>query len=154
MSHSLTDPSSPPSPYRHRVTFAETDAAGIVHFTNYLKWLEEAEQDFLRSIGVPLIYRDQDQVMGWPRIKVEAEYLRPAFFEDWIEIERVGLKVQASRLTYRFQVFREGQSTREHIANATMQTVFAKLKSCDGQTQVAACLLPDDVLRLLEPWQL
>jgi acyl-CoA thioesterase FadM len=34
-----------------RVQFAETDMAGIVHFSNYFRWMEEVEHAFFRSVG-------------------------------------------------------------------------------------------------------
>lgn len=142
-------------PYRRRVNFAETDAAGIVHFTNYLKWAEEAEQNFLRNLGVPLIDRSQSAVKGWPRISIEAQYLRPAFFEDFIQVQCTGLKIKGSRISYQFEILRETETSVEQIANIKMQTVFARIKVNEaGQTELAACLLSDEILRLLEPWQL
>ena len=38
--------------YHRRVTFAETDMAGIVHFSNFYRYMEEAEHAFLRSRGL------------------------------------------------------------------------------------------------------
>lgn len=141
--------------YRRRVNFPETDAAGIVHFTNYLKWAEEAEQNFLRTLGIVLVDRSQGEVKGWPRVRVEAQYLRPAFFEDLIQVKCVGFKLKGSRISYEFEIFRETEIAVEQIASIKMQTVFARLKVSEkGQTEITACLLSDEVLRLLEPWQL
>ena len=33
-----------------RVEFSETDLAGIMHFTNYYRWMEICEHEFLRSV--------------------------------------------------------------------------------------------------------
>ncbi len=40
---------------RRQVTFSETDMAGIVHFANFYRWMEEAEHDYFRSIGLRIM---------------------------------------------------------------------------------------------------
>ena len=37
--------------YRHIVHYYETDRMGIVHHSNYIRWIEEARVDFLNQIG-------------------------------------------------------------------------------------------------------
>ena len=41
------------SVYSHRVQYYETDRMGIVHHSNYVRWMEEARVDFLARIGFP-----------------------------------------------------------------------------------------------------
>ena len=38
-------------PYVHKVQYYETDKMGIVHHSNYIRWMEEARIDFLDSVG-------------------------------------------------------------------------------------------------------
>lgn len=38
-------------PYEHKVQYYETDKMGIVHHSNYIRWMEEARVDFLEQIG-------------------------------------------------------------------------------------------------------
>lgn len=52
---------------RRRVEFSETDMAGIVHFANFYRWMEEAEHDFFRSLGLSIMVRQEDgSYIGWP----------------------------------------------------------------------------------------
>lgn len=37
--------------YEHKVQYYETDKMGIVHHSNYIRWMEEARVDFLEQIG-------------------------------------------------------------------------------------------------------
>lgn len=69
---------------RRRVYFYETDAAGIVHFSNYLRYLEEAEHALWRENGLSIAARDAR--VGWPRVAVSFDYRRPLRFEDEFEI--------------------------------------------------------------------
>lgn len=51
-----------------RVEFADTDMAGIIHFANYYRYMEEAEHAFFRSLGLRIMQSQPDgSVIGWPR---------------------------------------------------------------------------------------
>ena len=70
---------------RH-VQFYETDAAGIVHFSNYFRYMEEAEHALWRSAGLSISASGSE--IGWPRVNVSFEYTRPLRFEDEFELEK------------------------------------------------------------------
>ena len=63
-----------------RVQFAETDMAGVLHFSNYYRWMEEIEHAFWRSCGLSVII-DTGEI-SWPRVKTGCEHYAPARFED------------------------------------------------------------------------
>ena len=50
-----------------RVEFSETDLAGIMHFTNFYRWMEICEHEFLRSVGLSVDMEDENGRFGWPR---------------------------------------------------------------------------------------
>jgi YbgC/YbaW family acyl-CoA thioester hydrolase len=79
-----------------RVQFAETDMAGVAHFANYFRWMEEVEHAFFRSIGLSVAMNHEGVQIGWPRVSVECEYAAPARFEDELtlrlRVARVGDK--------------------------------------------------------------
>lgn len=74
------------SEYRlqRRVNFYETDAAGIVHFSTYFRYMEEAEHALWRAAGITIAERNAS--IGWPRVGVSFEYFRPLRFEEEFEI--------------------------------------------------------------------
>lgn len=74
-----------PCEYRlkRRVQFYETDMAGIVHFSWYFRYLEEAEHAMWRSAGLTIT---GGSGVGWPRVAASFEYHRPLKFEDEVEI--------------------------------------------------------------------
>ena len=65
---------------RRRVMFHETDAAGIVHFSNYFRYMEEAEHALWRAAGISVVSRQEN--VGLPRVSAAFEYHRPLKFED------------------------------------------------------------------------
>ena len=81
---------------QRRVQFSETDMAGIVHFANYFRWMEEVEHAFYRSLGLSVAMEHEGRHIGWPRVSAACEYLGPVRFEDELELKlrliRVGEK--------------------------------------------------------------
>jgi acyl-CoA thioester hydrolase len=66
--------------YRRRVTFVETDMAGIVHFSTYFRYMEEAEHALWRAAG--LTVEHTDKTGGWPRVSARFDYKSPLRFDD------------------------------------------------------------------------
>lgn len=76
--------------YEHHVKYYETDRMGIVHHSNYIRWMEEARVDMLEKIGMS--YRAiEDAGIISPVLSVNCEYRRMTDFDDRILI-RTGLK--------------------------------------------------------------
>jgi YbgC/YbaW family acyl-CoA thioester hydrolase len=92
-----------PTPHfsiRRRVQFAETDMAGIVHFSNYFRWMEEVEHAFFRSRGLSVAMTHENVQIGWPRVNVGCEYYGPVRFEDELELRLRITKVGGKSLCY------------------------------------------------------
>ena len=66
-------------PYEHtstrRIEFSETDMAGLVHFSNFFRYMETAERDFFEAAGVELINTQPGKLVGWPRVRAPARKL-------------------------------------------------------------------------------
>ncbi|MCA9090310.1 MAG: acyl-CoA thioesterase [Planctomycetaceae bacterium] len=82
---------------QRRVEFAHTDMAQIVHFANFYRWMEEAEHEYFRSIGLSIMEKQDDGTyIGWPRVNCSCHYQAPAHHNDLIDIhvyvERIGFK--------------------------------------------------------------
>mgnify|MGYP003578540793 CR=1 FL=1 len=73
------------STLRRRVYFYECDGAGIVHFSNYFRYMEEAEHGLWRETGLSIARKDLG--VGFPRVAASFEYHRPLRFEDEIDIQ-------------------------------------------------------------------
>jgi YbgC/YbaW family acyl-CoA thioester hydrolase len=96
--------------YSRRVQFVDTDMAGIVHFANFYKWMEEAEHAFFLSLGFKLIQRQPDGiVIGWPRVRCSCSFESPAFYDDVLEIDLDVTRVGVKSLTMSF-LFRRGET--------------------------------------------
>ena len=67
-----------------RVHFYETDSAGIVHFSVFFRYMEEAEHAMWRAAGVSIAV--PGAAIGFPRVATSFEFLRPLRFEDEFEV--------------------------------------------------------------------
>jgi YbgC/YbaW family acyl-CoA thioester hydrolase len=73
------------------VQFSETDLAGMVHFSWYLRYMEEAEHAMWREAGLSIYPADAE--LGFPRVAAAVDFHAPLRFEDlfevWIRIEAI-----------------------------------------------------------------
>jgi YbgC/YbaW family acyl-CoA thioester hydrolase len=93
-----------------RVEFYETDMAGIVHYSNFFRYMETAEHAFFRSLGFSLVTRNVDPPVGWPRVHAECDYVQPLRFEDEVEIHLLVAEKRSKSLSYLFR-FRKLNAT-------------------------------------------
>jgi acyl-CoA thioester hydrolase len=92
-----------------RVEFSDTDMAGIVHFTAFFRYMETAEHEMFRSLGLSLIHSAAHPHLGWPRVACGFDFRSPLHFGDAIEI-RIGVALISERsITYEADVVRDGQ---------------------------------------------
>ncbi len=92
--------------YERRIEFGDTDMAGIVHFANYFRFMEAAETAFLRSRGLSVSWADETHRYGFPRVSVACDFVRPARFEDVLQIGVSIEKIGKKSITYRFDFHR------------------------------------------------
>jgi len=86
-----------------RVEFSETDMAGIVHYSNFFRYMEVAEHEFFRRLGFSVVTRQVDPPVGWPRVHAECDYTQPLRFEDEIEIHMLVKEKRSKLLSYEFR---------------------------------------------------
>jgi acyl-CoA thioester hydrolase len=128
---------------RH-VEFAETDMAGIVHFSNYFKWMESCETAFLRSLGVPLIDFAPGQAVGWPRVNARCDYRAPLRFGDAVEVGLAvhELRTRAIVLRFTFRRVVAGQVAPEPVAEGELTVVCV---TGDGRGGMVAQPIPPEI---------
>lgn len=108
-----------------RVTFAETDLAGVMHFSNYFRWMEEIEHAFFRSVGMSVIQDHVEGTISWPRVHVSCEYFAPARFEDEIEMKFEIVSLSDKSMTYEVTFWKQGQ----RIARGRTKAVCCRMSA-------------------------
>lgn len=89
-----------------RVYWEDTDAGGVVYYANYLKFLERARSEWLRTLGIHQAeLAAQDDVLFVVR-RVEADYRKPARFDDALAVQSRITELGRASLTMAQQVWR------------------------------------------------
>lgn len=85
-------------PYERKPHFYETDKMGIVHHSNYIRWMEEARIDFMEQIGF-----GYDKVealgVGFMVTGVQCTYKSPIAFGDTVVVESAVTQYSPARMT-------------------------------------------------------
>lgn len=133
------------APFRvsRRVDFCDTDLVGIVHFANYFRYMEFAEVEFLRSLGLSVKLLWKDQPIGFPRVSVACDYVRPIRFDDVVDIEVTIERIGTKSITYGFAFTHQGNPV------AKGRTTAACVRMADG-SRMESIEIPDDIRTKLE----
>jgi acyl-CoA thioester hydrolase len=111
-----------------RVEFSETDMAGIMHYSNFFRFMETAEHAFYRSLGYSVVMSHFDPPLGWPRVHAECDYFKPLRFEDLVEVQLLVKEKKPKALTYVFR-FLKVNGTREEVARGSLTVVCVAHKN-------------------------
>ena len=90
-----------------RVEFRDTDTAGMVHFSAFFVYMEQAEHEMLRHLGLSVVTEQGDVKISWPRVAASCDYRTPARFDDVLDVEVLVDRVGGKSITYAFRFTRE-----------------------------------------------
>jgi acyl-CoA thioester hydrolase len=131
---------------KRRIEFAETDMAGIVHFSNFFKMMEATEHAFFRSLGFTIHGHDPVSTTGWPRVSASCDYRAPLRFEEEVEIHLLVAEIRTRSIRYQF-VFRKVSDGTE-VARGSVTAVCAAVDKSTGK--LAAIPIPDAVRNCIQ----
>ena len=124
-----------------RVEFSETDMAGIVHFSNFCRYMEHAEHAFFRSLGRSIV--DHDLGVGWPRVHMNCDFKRPLSFEDEVEIRLLVSAKTSKSISYQFRFWVAGTET----ARGALTVVCVRRNEAG---EMKAANIPPEIADLIE----
>jgi YbgC/YbaW family acyl-CoA thioester hydrolase len=119
-----------------RVLFHETDMAGVVHFSCFFRYMEEAEHALWRAAGLSIARRGAD--IGWPRVAASCEFRQPLHFEDEVQVLVRIAAITNRTIRYACVLSRGGET----VASGSM-TVACVTTSPDGAMRAIA--IPPEV---------
>jgi acyl-CoA thioester hydrolase len=88
-----------------QVRWVDTDGAGVVHFSNYLRYFEACEEEFYRSLNLDFKTIRARYLVALPRIEAYCNYKASCRFGDEIEVSLNVREIAEKTVTYDFQVF-------------------------------------------------
>ena len=109
-----------------RVNFFDTDAMGVVHHANYIRWFERGRVEYMRKAGVEL-----NDIMEagyvFPITKVECNYKNSAKFDDVVEIRTTMTAVSRAKMDFSYNVVRPSDEVL--LAYGSTRIVFTKMST-------------------------
>jgi acyl-CoA thioester hydrolase len=132
----------------HRVRFAETDMAGIVHFSNFFRYMENAEDAFFRALGLSIHMSIDGRTISWPRVHAECDYQAPVRFEDELDVHMWVRKKTRKTITYDFAFRVEDRAIAAGSVTAVCVAVDGETKE---MTSIAIPELIDTKIDIAPP---
>ncbi len=97
-----------PFRWRSRVRFSDTDASGRIHYSAMFRFMEEAEDEFLRSVGAAYSGIEASLGVSFPRVHVEAQFVAAPHYDDVVDVEVSVERVGETSFTLYFDATMEG----------------------------------------------
>ena len=115
-----------------RVEFSDTDLVGIVHYSNFFRYMETAEHGFFRSLGFSVLLNQFELPLGLPRVHAECDYKHPLRFEDEVEIHLLVSGKKSRSLSYIFRFRKVNATPGLEVARGKL-TVVCVMRQPDGK---------------------
>ena len=123
-----------------RVRYGETDPMKYVYYGNYAEYLEVARVELFRTLGIS--YDEIEKRGIWlPVSEYKIKYLKPAFYDEILEIHTYVRKVPGVKIEFEYEIFND---SKQKITEASTTLFFL-----DATTnKVSRC--PDSLLELIK----
>lgn len=114
-----------------------------MHFSNYFRWMEEVEHEFLRSLGMSVMQQVAGVEISWPRVQVSCEYFAPLYFEDVVDVQMTVTDVREKSMTYEATFMKDGARTaRGRIKMVCCRWQDNKFESVAIPAEIRSKLVP------------
>ncbi|GAA6185488.1 tol-pal system-associated acyl-CoA thioesterase [Aliiglaciecola sp. NS0011-25] len=110
--------------FKLRVYYEDTDAGGIVYYANYLKFLERARTEWLRSFGIEQ-HSLLEQFIGFVVKRVEMDNIAAARFDDLLQVNTQIIELKRASMLFQQQIT---NSNNLSLVNAKIRVACVDLK--------------------------
>jgi YbgC/YbaW family acyl-CoA thioester hydrolase len=130
-----------------RVEFHETDAAGLMHFSNFYRWMEVCEHEWFRATGLAMMSVAADGVRrGWPRREASCGFVRPLRCGDLVRVTGTVVELGTASVGYEFVFEKDRAGKWTEVARGRMTTVHVRQ---DAAGRMEAEAVPEAVRAVL-----
>lgn len=116
--------------------------AGIMHYSNFFRFMETAEHGFYRSLGFSVVFDKHNPPLGFPRVHAECDFKKPLRFEDLVEIHLLVREKKRKSISFSFR-FRNLSATPHEEAARGIVTIVCVSRQPDGT--MIAVPIPSDI---------
>ena len=112
--------------YERKAFYHETDQMGVIHHSNYLRWLEEARIFFLDNLG--LSYKKMEEIgIISPVVSIKLDYVKPVHFDDFVLIDMKVVKYTGVKMIFEYVI--RDKNTNDVMVRAESSHCFTNGKS-------------------------
>ncbi len=122
------------------IEFSETDAAGLLHFANFFRFMEMTEHKFLRALNIEVMALPGQQRRGWPKVHAECDYHQPVYFNDLLDIELTVGAYSSRSVTYEFRFIKINMEPPTKVASGKLIVTHAQWR--DDENQLETLTIP------------
>jgi len=98
-----------------RIYYEDTDHGGVVYYANYLKYMERARTEFMRTFGIQLDQLQRDDQVLFAVSEAHVHYRRPARFNDALSVVSSLSYAKGARLAFHQTVYRESDAREREL---------------------------------------
>lgn len=113
--------------YERKVNYYETDKMGVVHHSNYARYLEETRIDLMAKWGVPYEYFE-DRGLMIPVLELKSAFKSSARFGETLRIVAAITKVSLMKFQFSYKIYDEKMEVVKHTAESTHCFVDSEFK--------------------------
>jgi len=133
-----------------RVYYEDTDSGGVVYYANYLKFMERARTEWLRSLGLEQDKLIKEQGIIFAVRSIQVDYLKPALFNQLLSVSAKIIETGKASMTFKQEIVVDKNSI---LTGGKSEAVSSDQVLCRGQIKIAcldassmrACAIPASI---------
>ena len=125
----------------HRVIYGDTDAANVVYYANYFRWMEAGRRELFRHLGIDYKHLNEKGIIT-PVVEAHCNYFHPARYDDIVEIETSIEELTEKGIKFVQKMFRK--EDRKLLAEGYTVNVFVDHKKMKSMP------IPEDIRKMLK----
>ena len=123
-----------------RVYYEDTDAGGIVYYSNYLKYTERCRTELLRKIGITQTDLSKQHNIKFIVHSLSIRYINPAFLDNLLTVETTICALKKASIEFSQRIFRKDVNTKIDIIESK-----CKIVSIDNENNIKP--IPEIILK-------
>ena len=124
-----------------RIYFEDTDSGGVVYHSNYLKFMERARTEWLRSLGIDQRHLKNTEHMIFVVHRIDIQYKLPARFNDDLIVKSELVNIGSSKIIFKQMIYRDDAM----LIDATVDV------SCIDSEKFKPVRIPKNIKHIMEP---
>ncbi|MEH7226614.1 thioesterase family protein [Bacillus sp. JJ1566] len=131
--------------YQLKVRWGDTDAAGIVFYPNFYKWMDEATHEYFTAIGFPSSTLYAEQQIATPLLEANCQFKSPLIFEDEVTVRSSVVELHQKVFKISHQFVKDESTVAEGYEIRAWTLFKEKAKACPIPQQVRNKMMPEHV---------